>query len=181
MKVGHYMNGESTESSSCTAQFSSMFSRVQLFATPWTAAHQASLSVTNTWSPHKPISTEPMIASNNLILCHPLLLLSSSFPASGTFQKSLLFASGVKSTGVSASISVLPMNIQDWSPLGWTVGYPCSPRDSQEPSPTLQFKSINSLVPSFLYSPSLTSIHDYWKNSSLEQTDLCWQSDVSTC
>ena len=61
----------------------------------------------------------------------------------------------------------------------WRVGSPCSPRDSQESSPTLQFKSINSSVLRFLYSPTLTSIHDYWKNHSFDLTDLCWQSNVS--
>ena len=59
------------------------------------------------------------------------------------------------------------------------VGSPCSPRDSQESPPTSQFKSINSSVLSFLYSPTLTSIHDYWKNHSLDEMDLCWQSNVS--
>ena len=59
------------------------------------------------------------------------------------------------------------------------VGSPYSPRDSQQFSPTPQFKSINSLALSFLYSPTLTSIHDYWKNHSLDQMDLCWQSNVS--
>ena len=69
---------------------------------------------------------------------------------------------------VSASASVLPMNIQDWFPLGWTVWSHFSPRDSQESSPTPQFKSINSSVLSFLYSPTLTSIHDYWENHSFD-------------
>uniref|UniRef100_A0A8B9YHN0 Cadherin domain-containing protein n=1 Tax=Bos mutus grunniens TaxID=30521 RepID=A0A8B9YHN0_BOSMU len=59
------------------------------------------------------------------------------------------------------------------------VGSPCSPRDSQESSPTPQFKSINSLVLSLLHSPTLTSIHDHWKNHSLDLTDLCWQSNIS--
>ena len=59
------------------------------------------------------------------------------------------------------------------------VGSPCSPGDSQESSPTLQFKSINFSALSFLHSPTLTSIHDHWKNHSLDQTDLCWQSNVS--
>ena len=77
--------------------------------------------------------------------------------------RSQLFASGGQSIRASASASVLPMNTQDWSPLGWTGWIPCSPRDSQESSPTPQFKSINSSVLSFLYSPTLTSIHDYWK------------------
>ena len=72
---------------------------------------------------------------------------------------SQLFASGGQSIAVSASTSVLPMNTQDWSP--------CSPRDSQESSPTPQFKSINSSVLSFHYSPTLMSTHDYWKNHSL--------------
>ena len=102
-----------------------------------------------------------------------------SFPASGFFQMSQLFISGGQSIGVSASTSVLPMNIHDWFPLEWLVGTPCSPRDSQEFSPTPQFKSINSSALSFLYSPTLTSIHDYWKNHSLDYTDLCWQSNAS--
>ena len=81
---------------------------------------------------------------------------------------SQLFTCG-QSTGVSGSTSVLPVNTQDWSPLGWTgVGSPCSPRDSQESSPTLQSKSINSSALSFLYSPALTSIHDHWKNHTLD-------------
>ena len=101
-----------------------------------------------------------------------------SFPVSGSFQMSQLYASGGQSIGVSASTSVLPMNIQDWFPLG-LLGTPCSPRDSQESSPTPQFKSINSSPLSFLYSPTLTSIHDYWKNHSLDKMDLCWQSNVS--
>ena len=67
--------------------------------------------------------------------------------------------------GVSASASVLPVNIQDWFPLRWTG---CCPKDSQESSPTPQFKSNNSSVLSFLYSSALTSIHDYWKNHSFD-------------
>ena len=69
---------------------------------------------------------------------------------------------------VSASASVLPMNIQDWFPLGWTVWSHFSPRDSQESSPTPQFKSISSSALSFLYSPTHTSIHAYWKNHSFD-------------
>ena len=103
---------------------------------------------------------------------HPLL--SPSPPAhnlsqhQGFFQMSQLFASGGQSVGGSASASFLSMNIQDWSPLGWTGWSPCSPRDSQESSSTPQFKSTNSLVLSFFYSPTLTSIHDHWKNHSLD-------------
>ena len=94
----------------------------------------------------------------------PFFSCLQSFPASGSFHMSQLFESGGQNIGVSASASVLPVNIQDWFPLGWT---PCSPRDSQESSPAPQFKSICSLVLSFLYCPTLTSIHDYWKNHSL--------------
>ena len=90
-----------------------------------------------------------------------------SFPASGSFPVSQFFMSGGQSIGVSASALVLPMNIQDWSLLGWTGWSPCSPRDSQESSPTPQFKSIISMALSFLYSPALTFIHDHWKNHSL--------------
>ena len=101
-----------------------------------------------------------------------------SFPASGSFQMSQLFPSGGQSTGVSALTPALPMNTQAWSPLGWIGGSPCSPRDSQKSSPTPQFKSFNSSALSFLYSPTLTSIHDYWKNHSFD-LNLCWQSNVS--
>ena len=88
-----------------------------------------------------------------------------SFPASGSFQMSQLFTSGGQNIGVSASTSDLPMNIQNWSLLGWTG---CRQRDSEESSSTPQFKSINSSVISFLYIPILTSIHDHWKNHSLD-------------
>ena len=108
--------------------------------------------------------------------CHPAISSSvipfsfcpQSFPTSGSFPESQSFESGGQSIGVSASTSVLLMNIQDWSPLGWTGWPPCSPRDSQDSSPTPQFKSINSSLLSFLYSPTLTSIHDHWKNHSLD-------------
>ena len=89
-----------------------------------------------------------------------------SFPASGSFPNSQIFTSGGQSIGVSASASVLPMNIQDWFPLWLTGWISLQPRDSQESSPTPQYKSINSLALSFLYSPTLTSIHDHWKNQS---------------
>ena len=103
-------------------QFSSVqsLSRVPPFATPWTTACQASLSITNSRSPPKPMSIELVMPSNHLILCHPLLLPPSIFPSSRSFQMSQLFASGGQSIGVSASALVLPRNTQDWFPLGWT-------------------------------------------------------------
>ena len=103
-------------------QFSSVqsLSHVQLFATPWKAAHQASLSTTNSWTRFKFMSIDSVMPSNQLILCCPLFLLPSSFPASGSFQMSQLFTWGGQSIGVSASASVLSVNIQDKSPLGCT-------------------------------------------------------------
>ena len=88
---------------------------------------------------------------------------------------SQLFASGGQSIGVLASTSVLPKKTQDWPPLGWLAVSHCSPRDSQKSPPMPQFKSINSSALSFLHSPTLTSIHDHWKNHSLDWMDLCWQ------
>ena len=93
---------------------------VQLFEISWTAAHQASPSITNSQSLLKLMSIESVMPSNCLILCRPLLLCPQSFPASGSFQMSQFFATGGQSIGVSASASVLPMNIQDWFPLALT-------------------------------------------------------------
>ena len=100
-----------------------------------------------------------------------------SFPASGCFPMNQFFASGGQSIGVSASTSVLPMNTQGWFPLG-LVWSPCCPRESQESSPTPQFEIINSSALSLLYGPTVTSIHDYWKNNSFDYTSLCRQSDI---
>ena len=95
-------------------------SHVQLFANPWTTAQQASMSITSSWSLHKLMSIGSVMPSNHLILCCPLLLLPSIFPSIRSFQMSQFFTSGGQSIGVSASTSVLPVNIQDWFPLGWT-------------------------------------------------------------
>ena len=93
-------------------------SRVRLFATPWTAAQQASPSFTISQSLLRLMSIELVMPFNHLILCCPLLLLPSIFPRS--FPISCLFASGGQSTGASTLASVFPMNIQDWFPLGLT-------------------------------------------------------------
>ena len=95
-------------------------SLVRLFATPWTAACQAPLSFTISWSLLKLMSIESVMPSSHLILCCPLLLLPSVFPSIRSFSMSWLFASGGQSNGVSASVSVLSMNIQDRPPLEWT-------------------------------------------------------------
>ena len=147
-------------------QFSSVAQLCLTLCDPWTAACQASLSITNSWSLLKLMSIELVMPSNHLILCHHFSSCFQSFPASGSFPMSQFFAWGGQSIGVLASASVLPMNIQDWYPLGWTCS--CSTRDSEESFPTPQFKSINSLVLSFLYSPALTSLHDHWKNYSFD-------------
>ena len=152
-------------------QFSSvqLLSHVQLFATPWTAARQASLSITSSRSLPKLMSIESGMPSNHLILCRPLLLLPSVFPSSRIFSnESILHNRWPKYWSFGFSIS--PSNEHaglisfrmDWLAL---LG---SPRDSQESSPTPQFKSINSLALSFLYSPTLTSIYDHWKNHTLD-------------
>ena len=121
--------------------------RVWLFATSLTAAHQASLSITNSWSLLKLMSIESMMPSNHLILCCPHLLLSSIFPTIRVFSNELaLRIRWTNPSTTSASTSVLPMDIQDWFPLGWTGWI------------SLQFKSINSFMLSYLYSPTLTSI-----------------------
>ena len=95
-------------------------SHVLLFATPWTAARQASLSITSSQSLLKLMSVESVMPSNYLNLCCLLLLLPSICPTTESFQMSQLFGSGGQSIGVSASTSVLPMNTLDWPPLGWT-------------------------------------------------------------
>ena len=102
-------------------EFSSVQSlnHIQLFAAPWTAAHQASLSTTNSQSLLTLMFTESVIPCNHLILCHPLLL-PSIFPSIRVFSMNQFFASGGQRIRVSASASVIPMNIQDRFPLGLT-------------------------------------------------------------
>ena len=106
-----------------SVQFSSVqsLSHVRLFANPWIIAHQSSLSITNFQSSLKLMSTESLMPSSHLILCC-LLLLSQIPPSIRVFsnESSQLFTWGGQSTGVWALASVLPMNTQDWSPLGWT-------------------------------------------------------------
>ena len=150
---------------------------VQLSPTPWTAACQVSLSITNSWNFLRLMSFELLMPSNHLILC-PLLLLPSVFPSIKFFSnESALCSKWPKYWNFSFSISP-SMNIRDWFLLRLTFWSPCFPADSQEFSPTSQFKSINSSKFSFLYSPALTSIHDYWKNHSFDYKDK-WQSNVS--
>ena len=126
------------------------------------------------------LSMSLVMLSNILILCHPLLLLPSIFPSLRVFSnESVICIRWAKHWSFSFSLSpsneysgLIPFRM-DWLDLI------CSPRDSQESSPTPQFKSISSLGLSFLYSPTLTCIHDYWKNHYLDWVELCWQSNVS--
>ena len=118
--------------------------------------------------------------------CHPAISSSivpfsscpQSLPASGSFPMSQLFAWGGQNIGVSASASLLPVNTQDWPPLGWTGWI-----SLQSKGLSRVFSNISVQKHEFfgiqLSSPTLTSIHDHWKNHSLDQTDLCWQSNVS--
>ena len=154
-----------------TPQFSSVQSlnRVRLFATPWIEARQASLSITNSWSLLTLLSIELVMPSSHLILCCP-----PSPPAPNPSQHQGLFQ-WVNSWHEVAKVLEFQLQHQSfqWTPRtdllqDGLVGSPGSPRDSQESSPTPQFKSINSSALSFLFSSTLTSIHDYWKNHSLD-------------
>ena len=136
---------------------------------PRTAACQASLSITNSQSLPKLMSIESVMPSNHLILCHPILLLPSIFPSIRVFSnESALRFRWPKYWNFSFNISPSNEHPGLISFRNGLIGSPCSPRDSQESSPTPQFKSINSSAHSLLYSPTLTSIHDYWKNHSLD-------------
>ena len=95
-----------------------------------------------------------------------------SFPASGSFPMSWLFASGGQSIVASTQNQSFQWIFRVDFLEGWLIGSPCSPRDSQESFPAPQFESIKSSVLSLLYGPTLTSVHDYWKNHSFDYTDL---------
>ena len=152
----------------CSFSSVQLLSHVRLFATPWIPARQASLSITNSWSSLKLMSIESVMPSSHLILCHPLLLLPPTLPASESFPISQLFAWGGQSIGVSPSASVLPMNTQDSSPLGWTswISLQSNRLSRVFSNTTVQTHYSSALC--FLYSPTLTSIRDHWKNYSLD-------------
>ena len=143
-------------------------SRVHLFVTPQTAVRQVSLSITNSWSLLRLMSIESVIPSNHLILCRPLLLPPSLFPSIRVFSsESVLHIRWPKNWRFSFSISpsneysgLISFRI-DWLDL-------LSVQGTLKSLPTPEFKSINSLVFSFLYIPTLPSIHDYWKNHSFD-------------
>ena len=142
--------------------------RVQLFLTPWTAACQPSLSITNSWSLLRLMSIELVMSSNHLVPCHPLLLLPSIFPSIMVFSNELALCIGWPKYW-SISFSISPSNEysglisfrMDWLHLLAVQGT----LKSLLPK---QIKSIDSLVLSFPYGPSLTCIHDNWKNHSFD-------------
>ena len=139
-------------------------SHVQLFVTPWTAACQTSLS--RAYSNSCPLSRwyHPIISSYVI----PFSSCLQSCPASGSFPMSQFFTSGGQSIGVSASASVLQMNVQDWFPLGLTGWITLQFKGLSKVFLQQQFKTINYSVFSFLYDPNLTTIHDHWKNHSFD-------------
>ena len=152
--IGYCLQFSSVQSLSC----------VRFFSTPWIAARQASLSMTNSWSSLRLTSIESVMPSSHLILCCPLLLLPPTPPSIRVYSnESTLRMRWPKYWSFSFSISP-SKNTQDWSHLGWTGWIFLQSKGLQEYSPTPQFKSINSSVLSFLYSPTLTSIHDHWNN-----------------
>ena len=144
-------------------------------ATVWTAAHQASLSFTVSRGLLKFVSTESVMPSNHLILCLQSFPFSSfsfssrpqSFPASGSFQMSQFFTSGGLGIGASASASVLPMNIQDWFPLELTGLSSLQSKGLSRVFSNTTVQNIYSYILSFLYTPNLTSIHDWKKQDWL--------------
>ena len=150
---------------------------VQLFATPWTAAHQASLSVT---------ISQSLLKSMPIKSCH--LTMSSSatpfsfclqpFPESGSFQWGGSSYQVAKVLELQLQHQSFPWIFKFDFLQGWLVWSPCCPRDSQKSSPAPQFESLNSLALSLLYGPALTSMHDYWKNDSFDYMDLSRQTNI---
>ena len=181
MRVNHQKEWNKSIYVLTVNQFSSVqsLSRVRLFATPWIAARQASLSITNSQSSLRLTSIESVMPSSHLILGRPLLLLPSNPP----------------SIKVCSSESTLRMR---W-PKYWSFSFSISPsseysglisfmidwfnllavQGTLKSSPASQFESISSSALSLIYGPLLTLVHDYWKNQSFDYRDLCWQSDVS--
>ena len=167
------MSNKTVQQDECYSPFWNFFSSVHLFScvwlfvTPWTATRQASPSITT-----------PRDCSNSRALSHIHLAISSSvipfysclqsYPASGSFPRSQFFTSGGQRIGVQFQHQSFQWISRTQFLQDGLIGSPCHPRDSQVSSPTPQLISINSSMLSFLYSPALTSTHDYWKNHSFD-------------
>ena len=145
--------------------FVQSLSCARLFATPWTAAHQAPLSFTNSWSLLQFMSIEILMPPTISPSAVPFSSCLQSFSTSGFFPIIWLFTTGGQSIGNSAL--VLPMIIQDWFPLG-LISLISLQSEGLESSPAPQFKSISSSAFSLLYGQTLGTIHDYWKNTSFD-------------
>ena len=141
-------------------QFSSVPQSCSTLVSPWRAADKPPCP-SPTWSPHIFMSLELVMPSNHVILCHPLLLLPSIFPNVRAFSNESALCIRWPSTGVSVWTSVLPMHTQDWSPLGWTGWIASQSKGLSRMFSNTTVQSINSSALSFLYGPTLTSIHDY--------------------
>ena len=151
-------------------------SPVWLFGITWNVAHQAPLSSAISQSFLKFMCIEALMLFNHFILCHLIFLLPSVFLASGFFLMSQLFTSGGQSIGASVSASLLPMNIQDWFPVGLTgfISLKCK-------GPSRVFFSTIWKYQFFwlsLLHLSILTLHMTWINHNFEYLDLCWQSDV---
>ena len=143
----------------------------------WSAACQASLSFTVSWSLLKFVSIELMIQPSHPR--SPFFSSPQSFPASGSFLMSQLFTSGGQSIGASALASVLPRNIHGCFPLGLSGLISLQSKGFSRVFSSTTVENINSSVLSLLSGRTLTSIHDYWKNHSFDDPDFCQQSGVS--
>ena len=139
---------------------------VQLFVTPWTVPCQASWSITNSRSLPKAMSIELVMPSSHLILCRHLLLLPPIPPSIRIFSSESVHCIRWPKYW-SFSFNISPSS-EHSGLISFRMGSSCSPRDSQESSPTPQFKTSNSSVLTFLYSPTHTSLHYYWKNHNLD-------------
>ena len=152
---------------------------VQFFVTPWTAAYQDSLSFTISQSVLKLMSIELVMPSNHLILCHPLLFLPSIFLSISVFSNESAVCIRWPKYWNFSSASVLPMNIQGWFPLGLTGLISLQSKWLSRVFSSITVESISSSELSLLYSPTLTSLHDYWENHSFDYKDLYWQNSIS--
>ena len=144
-----------------------LLSHLRFFVTTWITARQASLSSTISWSLLLLMSIESVDHPTISFSVISFFSCPQSFPASGSFQMSQLFTSDGQSIGVSASASFLPMNIQDWFPLGLTGWISLQSKGLSRVFSNTTVQNINSLALSFLHSPTLTSIHDHWKTIAL--------------
>ena len=156
-----------------------LHSRVRLFAKPWTATCQLSLSLTISQSLPKFMSIALVTLTSHVILWSPLLLPLNFSQYQGLLQ-------WVGCSYQMTKILEFPLQHQSFQwvfradfPQDWLLWYPCNPRGSQESSLAPQFEGINSLAFCLLYGPNLTTVHDHWEDHSFDYKDLRWQSNVS--